>query len=137
LPIGGCEQSIFLGWRVQLLLFDARAQISRGAEFGKCASAWPFISRELTRFDAEDGRTCSARPLLPSIIEGPRSDVDAGSGNRSCGRLCGDRVVLVEQTAEAVTAPDAVRRRPLGRRRLRERRTLLERAMRTVVVVGR
>jgi hypothetical protein len=105
LPIGGCEQSIFLGWRVQLL-FDARAQISRGAELGKCASAWPFISRELTRFDAEDGRTCSARPLLPWIIEGPRSDVDAGSGNRSCGRLCGDRVVLVEQTAEAVTAPD-------------------------------
>jgi hypothetical protein len=49
--------------------------------------------------------------------------------------LRGDRVVLVEQTAEAVATPDLVRQRRLGRRRLGERRTLLERTMRTVLVV--
>jgi hypothetical protein len=41
----------------------------------------------------------------------------------------------VEQTAQPVTAPDLVHRRRLGRRRLRERRTLIERAVRTVLVV--
>jgi hypothetical protein len=40
--------------------------------------------------------------------------------------LRGDRVALVKRAAEAVAATDLVRRWPLGRWRLRERRTLLE-----------
>jgi len=41
----------------------------------------------------------------------------------------------VDQAAEAVAATDLVRRRLLGRWRFRERRTLLERAVWTVLVV--
>jgi len=53
----------------------------------------------------------------------------------SVRRLRGDRVVLVEQTAQAVAAPDALREGRRGRRRFCERRTLLERAVRAVLVV--
>jgi hypothetical protein len=41
----------------------------------------------------------------------------------------------VEQTAEPVATPDLAWRRRLGHRRLGERRTLLERAVRTVLLM--
>src|SRR5436190_23231181 len=44
----------------------------------------------------------------------------------------GERVVLVEQTAEPVAAPDLVRQRRLRRWRFGERWALLERAVRPV-----
>jgi hypothetical protein len=49
--------------------------------------------------------------------------------------LCGDGVVLVDQSAEAVATTDVVRRRELGGCRLGKRRTLLDRAVRTLLVV--
>ena len=56
-------------------------------------------------------------------------------GTQSAAALRGDGMVLVEQVAESVAAPDAARHRWRGWRRLGERRTLLERTVRTVLVV--
>jgi hypothetical protein len=49
--------------------------------------------------------------------------------------LRGERVVLVEQTAQAVAAPDAFREKLCGRRWFCEGRTLLERAVPPLLVL--
>ena len=51
------------------------------------------------------------------------------------GALRGGRVVLVEQAAKALAAPDTAERRRLGGRRVRERSALRQRLVRSVLVV--
>src|SRR6266511_4747169 len=71
-------------------------------------------------------------------VHGAESNsLDGKDGRHGCGAggLCGERVVLVEQTTEPVTATDLVRRRRLRRWRFGERWALLERAVRSVLVV--
>jgi hypothetical protein len=125
------------------LEFDAcTLQVSRARANTRPRRSWQerglgpcgALSRTLALTANTEG-AAAARTRSRSIVDGARADVDAARQQAVAGGLCGEHVILVEQTAEAVATRDLARRRRLGRRRLRKRRTLLERAVRPMPVV--
>jgi hypothetical protein len=88
-----------------------------------------------SRVDAEARWACCGRMGGRGRSSTGRQATSTRLKQTIAASLCGDGVVLVEQTAELVATPDLAWWRRLGWRRFGERRTLVERAVRTVLVV--